>query len=102
MNVKVRVLPRALLTDNRKTYNPGDELEMSQDEANRRIKQGKVESVGDLVTEPLLRVGQPLATEKIEAAQVAVSLDALEELRFGEERKTVLAAIEVREQELRK
>jgi hypothetical protein len=92
-----------LLTDNRTTFNPGDELEMSLAEANRRIKQGKVEMVGASVMVQLPgKVSGFVATEKIEAAQVAGSIAALEELRVGEDRKTVLAAIEAREQELRK
>jgi hypothetical protein len=103
MQVQVRVRPGALLTDNRTTYGPGDELAMEMAEANRRIKQGKVEMVGASVMVQLPeKLSGFAATEKIEAAQVAASIAALEELRVGEDRKTVLAAIEAREQELRK
>lgn len=102
MIVKVRVLPGALLTDNRSTFGPDCELEMEQAEANRRIEQGKVEMVG--VDPPSLNdvVFKLPAADVIAAARVAITMDALAELRGNEDRKTVLAAIEAREQELSK
>jgi len=99
MDIRVRVLPGTLLCDNRTTYGPGEELNMPEAEATRRIRQGKVERVGQ---EPSLN-GQPgklNAGEVIAAAQAATTMDALVELKNGEDRKTVLAAIEAREQEL--
>lgn len=102
MIVKVRVLPGALLTDNRSTFGQGAELEMPLSEANRRIKQGTVEMVG--VDPPSLNdiLGKLPAADVIAAAKAASTMNALAELRAGEDRKTVLAAIEAREQELSK
>lgn len=100
MQVHVRVRPGALLTDNRTIYGPGDELAMELAEANRRIKQGKVEMLGDAPEQqPVSRIS---AAEVIAAVQAATTSAAMDELRNGEDRKTVLAAIEAREQELRK
>jgi hypothetical protein len=100
MDVKVRVMPGSLLTDNRTTYGPGDELGMPLEEAKRRIAQGKVEMVG--VDPPSLQdvPGKLPAADAIAAAKAAATMEVLAELRKGEERKTVLAAIEAREQEL--
>lgn len=99
MIVKVRVLPGALLTDNRSTFGQGAELEMPLSEANRRIKQGTVEMVGVALNDIL---GKLPAADVIAAAKAASTMNALAELKSGEDRKTVLAAIEAREQELSK
>lgn len=100
MRVQVRVLPGTVLHDNRSTYHPGDELEMDQAEANRRIKQGKVEMAVP-ADDPGGQAGSRIsAAEKIEAVKVAASITALAGLREGEDRKTVLAAIEQRVMEL--
>lgn len=92
MKVKVRVLPGTVLSDNHKSWHPGDELEMDLVEANRRVSQGRVERIGPAV-------GSSVA-EAIDAVKAAATLDALAGLKEGESRKTVLAAIEAREKEL--
>jgi hypothetical protein len=99
-NVKVRVLPGSMLSDNRSTYGPGDELDMLLGEANRRIAQGKVQMVG--TAQPALNdlPGKLSAADAIAAAKAACNMEVLAELKAGEERKTVLAAIEAREKEL--
>ena len=102
MKIRVRVLPGTVLSDNRDQYQPGDELDMEQAEAERRIKQGLVEAVKASSYPAEQGDGKMSAAEKIAAAQAATSLVALSELKFGEERKTVLAAIDAREQELSK
>jgi hypothetical protein len=98
--VQVRVLPGTVLSDNRTTFGPGEELSMLLDEANRRVKQGKVELVGG--DSPSLNgiIGKLPAAEAIAAAKAAPTMEILAELKNGEDRKTVLAAIEAREQEL--
>ncbi len=98
--MRVRVLPGTVLTDNHTSYEPGDELEMAQAEANRRIAQGVVELIAPAETMQPENVSGFTATEKIEAAKVAASIAALEELRGGEARKTVLSAIDQRAKEL--
>ena len=100
MQVNVRVRPGALFSNNRDLFGPGMVLEMSLDEANRRIAQGKVEMVG--VDPPSLSdvVGKLSATEVIAAVQAASTVTALAELAFGEDRKTVLGAIRVKRKEL--
>lgn len=102
MKIRVRVLPGTVISDNRNQYAPGDELDMELAEANRRVKQGLVEVVNASSDTDTLGDGKLSAAEKIEAAQAATTLVALSELKFGENRKTVLAAIETREQELSK
>ncbi|MGE4402844.1 MAG: hypothetical protein AB7F61_14310 [Desulfobulbus sp.] len=97
--MRVRVLPGTVLTDNRTTYEPGDELEMAREEAERRIAQGVVELIAAEAGQPE-NVSEFTATEKIEAAKAATTIDALEELREGEARKTVLSAIDQRSKEL--
>jgi hypothetical protein len=97
--LECRVRPgRTVQTDDK--YAPGQTLTLDEDEAKSLEVRGVVEIMADGGSTPGANANRPNAKEAIKLAEAAESLAALDELAGGEERATVVAAIDKRRAEL--
>lgn len=93
--MNVEVLPGHSVLTPEGSYSPGQELALDEKEAHRLIAAGIVKPAA-AATEPGQKANAAETIKLVEAA----TLDELEQLAAGDERKTVVAAIAKRRQEL--
>lgn len=76
---------------------PGDTIDLDPKDAAELLR---CKAIGPAVAAAEQKAGRPNAKDSIALAAVAADLESLDDLAEGEDRQTVLAAIDKRRQEL--
>jgi len=88
----------SVVTD--KTYLPGEDVELSDADAKRLIKQGIVAKPKDPAKKVESGNQKPSVEQRIQLVKAAATIEELDKLADGETAKTVKAAIEEHRKEL--